>query len=190
MVALQAEKERLMRSVSEKEAELSSVRQSAQLQQSTVQQEKDKSSKELSELQARLQEKARQEELLKQKLLDEQFALLQGTVTEAENIIQDAVAKLDDPLHIRCTSSPDYLISRAEVALSSIDKMKKGQADYVKDMKDAGALLKSLTHFSHAAADTIVNGSATAHMAPTDHADRKQDAIIGCAVNLPHGGDL
>uniref|UniRef100_A0A3Q2YF65 Huntingtin interacting protein 1 related b n=1 Tax=Hippocampus comes TaxID=109280 RepID=A0A3Q2YF65_HIPCM len=151
MVALQAEKERLMRSVSEKEAELSSVRQSAQLQQST-------------------------------KLLDEQFALLQGTVTEAENIIQDAVAKLDDPLHIRCTSSPDYLISRAEVALSSIDKMKKGQADYVKDMKDAGALLKSLTHFSHAAADTIVNGSATAHMAPTDHADRLTENCRSCAT--------
>lgn len=43
---------------------------------------------------------------MKKKLLDEQFALLQGTITEAENIIQDAVAKLDDPLHIRCTSSP------------------------------------------------------------------------------------
>lgn len=43
---------------------------------------------------------------MKQKLLDEQFALLQGTITEAENIIQDAVTKLDDPLHIRCTSSP------------------------------------------------------------------------------------
>lgn len=49
---------------------------------------------------------ASQEQQLKQKLLDEQFALLQGTITEAENIIQDAVAKLDDPLHIRCTSSP------------------------------------------------------------------------------------
>lgn len=46
------------------------------------------------------------EERLKQKLLQDQFAMLQGTVTEAENIIQDAVAKLDDPLHIRCTSSP------------------------------------------------------------------------------------
>lgn len=43
---------------------------------------------------------------MKQKLLDEQFALLQGTITEAENIVKDAVAKLDDPLHIRCTSSP------------------------------------------------------------------------------------
>ncbi|XP_077416373.1 huntingtin interacting protein 1 related b [Vanacampus margaritifer] len=182
MTALQAEKERLMRSVSEKEAELSTVRQSAQLQQSTVQQEKDKSSKELSELQAKLNEKARQEELLKQKLLDEQFALLQGTVSEAENIIQDAVAKLDDPLHIRCTSSPDYLISRAEVALSSVDKVKKGQAEYVKDMKDAGALLRSLTHFSHSAADTIINGSATAHMAPTDHADRLTENCRSCAT--------
>lgn len=43
---------------------------------------------------------------MKQKLLEEQFALLEGTITEAETIIQDAIAKLDDPLHIRCTSSP------------------------------------------------------------------------------------
>ena len=43
---------------------------------------------------------------MKQKLLDEQFALLQGTISEAENIVKDAVARLDDPLHIRCTSSP------------------------------------------------------------------------------------
>nr|XP_061804496.1 huntingtin-interacting protein 1-related protein-like [Nerophis lumbriciformis] len=182
MSALQAEKERLMRSVSEKEAELSSVRQSAQLQTSAVQQAQDKSAKELAQLQSRLQEKAKQEELLKQKLLDEQFTLLQGTVSEAENIIRDAAAKLDDPLHIRCTSSPDYLISRAEVALSSVDMVKKGQADYVKDMNDAGGLLRSLTHFSHSTADAIVNGAATAHMAPTDHADRLTENCRSCAT--------
>lgn len=39
---------------------------------------------------------------------------------------------------------------------------------------EAGGLLRALTQFSHLAADTITNGSATAHMAPTDHADRKQ----------------
>ena len=49
---------------------------------------------------------SRREVQLQQKLLEEQFSLLQGTVSEAEYIIQDAVAKLDDPLHIRCTSSP------------------------------------------------------------------------------------
>lgn len=182
MSALQAEKERLMRSVSEKEAELSSLKQSAQLQQSSLQQERDRSSRELGELQSKLQEKSSQEEQLKQKLLEEQFALLQGTVTEAENIIQDAVAKIDDPLHIRCTSSPDYLISRAEAALSSIDGLKKGHADYIRNMSDAGGLLRALTQFSHLAADTIVNGSATAHMAPTDHADKLTENCRSCAT--------
>jgi len=38
---------------------------------------------------------------------------------------------------------------------------------------DAGGLVRALTKFSHLAADTITNGSATAHMAPTDDADRK-----------------
>ena len=61
MKALQAEKERLMRSVSEKEAELSSVRQSAQVQQSSLQQEREKSSRELGELQGKLKEKVSQD---------------------------------------------------------------------------------------------------------------------------------
>ncbi|XP_034026254.1 huntingtin interacting protein 1 related b isoform X2 [Thalassophryne amazonica] len=182
MTALQAEKERLMHSVSEKEAELSSLRQTAQVHQSSLQQERLKSSKELEELQSKLFEKANQEEQLRQKLLEEQFALLQGTVTEAENIIQDAVAKLDDPLHIRCTSSPDYLISRAEATLGSIDKVKKGHVDYLSNQSDAGGLSRALTQFSHLAADTIVNGSATAHMAPTDHADRLTENCRGCAT--------
>uniref|UniRef100_A0A146X035 Huntingtin-interacting protein 1-related protein n=1 Tax=Fundulus heteroclitus TaxID=8078 RepID=A0A146X035_FUNHE len=182
MTALQAEKERLMRSVREKEAELSSLRQEAQLQQSSLQQEQQRSSRELGELQSKLKEKTSVEEQMKKKLLEEQFTLLQGTIAEAENIIQDAVAKLDDPLHIRCTSSPDYLINRAEATLGSIDKMKKGQADYLRNMEDAGGLLRSLTQFSHLAAETIVNGSATAHMAPTDQADRLTENCRGCAT--------
>uniref|UniRef100_A0A669CZL7 Huntingtin-interacting protein 1-related protein n=1 Tax=Oreochromis niloticus TaxID=8128 RepID=A0A669CZL7_ORENI len=177
MTALQAEKERLMRSVSEKEAELSSLRQTAQLQQSSLQQERDKTSRELGELQGKLKEKTSQEEMMKQKLLEEQFALLQGTITEAETIIQDAIAKLDDPLHIRCTSSPDYLISRAEAALGSIDKVKRGHADYLRNMSG-----ESLTQFSHLTADTIVNGSATAHMAPTDHADKLTENCRSCGT--------
>uniref|UniRef100_A0A1A7Z4S9 Huntingtin-interacting protein 1-related protein n=1 Tax=Iconisemion striatum TaxID=60296 RepID=A0A1A7Z4S9_9TELE len=182
MTALQAEKERLMRSVSEKEAELSSLRQTSQLQQSSLQQERERSSRELGDLQGKLKEKTSQEEQMKKKLLEEQFALLQGAIAEAENIIQDAAAKLDDPLHIRCTSSPDYLINRAEATLSSIDKVKKGHADYLRNMSDAGGLLRALTQFSHLAADTIVNGSATAHMAPTDHADRLTENCRSCAT--------
>uniref|UniRef100_A0A3Q1F3P2 Huntingtin interacting protein 1 related b n=1 Tax=Acanthochromis polyacanthus TaxID=80966 RepID=A0A3Q1F3P2_9TELE len=184
MTALQAEKERLMRSVSEKEAELSSLRQTAQVQQSSLQQERERNSRELGELQSKLQEKTSLEDKMKQKLLEEQFALLQGTITEAESIIQDAAAKVDDPLHIRCTSSPDYLISRAEATLGSIDKVKKGHADYLSNMGDAGGLLRALTQFSHLSADTIINGSATAHMAPTDHADRLTENCRSCASQI------
>ncbi|XP_035592010.1 huntingtin interacting protein 1 related b isoform X3 [Oncorhynchus keta] len=182
MSALQAEKERLMHSVSEKEAALSALRHAAQLQQSSLQQERERSTRELGELQGRLQEKSSREEQLQQKLLEEQFSLLQGTVSEAESIIQDAVAKLDDPLHIRCTSSPDYLVSRADATLGSIDKVKRGHSDYLTNMGDVGGLLRALTQFSHLAADTIINGSATAHMAPTDHADRLTENCRGCAT--------
>ncbi|KAJ8005658.1 hypothetical protein DPEC_G00120220 [Dallia pectoralis] len=182
MSALQAEKERLMRSVSEKEAEMSSLRQATQLQQSSLQQERERNTKLLGDLQGKLKEKSNHEEQLKQKLLDEQFTLLQGTVAEAESIIQDAVAKLDDPLHIRCTSSPDYLVSRAEATLGSIDKVQTGHSGYLRNMGDAGGLLRALTQFSHLTADTIVNGSATAHMAPTDHADRLTENCRGCAT--------
>nr|XP_023699119.1 huntingtin-interacting protein 1-related protein [Paramormyrops kingsleyae] len=182
VAALQAEKEALLRSVSEREAELSSLRQDAQLQQSSLQQERERSTRELGELQGKLQEKASREEQLQQKLLEEQFSLLQGTVTEAEAIIQDAAAKLDDPLHVRCTSSPDYLITRVEATLGSIDKVKQGHGDYMRNMGDASGLLRALTQFSHLTADTIVNGSATAHMAPTDHADRLTESCRNCAT--------
>lgn len=43
---------------------------------------------------------------LAQRLQQEQFSLLQCAVVEAEGIILDAVAKLDDPIHVRCISSP------------------------------------------------------------------------------------
>uniref|UniRef100_A0A671N372 I/LWEQ domain-containing protein n=1 Tax=Sinocyclocheilus anshuiensis TaxID=1608454 RepID=A0A671N372_9TELE len=122
------------------------------------------------------------EDQLQQKLLDEQFALLQATVTEAENIIQDAVATLDDPLHINSSSSPDYLISRAEATLNSIDKLQVGHSEYVKRMRDAGSLVRALTKFSHLTADTIISGSATAHMAHTDDADRLTEHCKTCAT--------
>lgn len=37
---------------------------------------------------------------------------------------------------------------------------------------DASGLLRAVTQFSHLAADTIVNGAATSHSAPSDQADR------------------
>ncbi|XP_059213454.1 huntingtin-interacting protein 1-related protein-like [Centropristis striata] len=181
LAGLQAEREVLLRSMREQEAELNSLRQQVQLHHSSLEQERQRSSMELGSLHNQLQQQACREGELSQKLQEEQFCLLQCAVVEAEGIILDAVAKLDDPIHVSCISSPDYLINRAEITLSSIDKMQQSHVVYLGNRNDASGLLRAVTQFSHLAADTIVNGSATSHSAPTDQADRLTDSCRDCA---------
>ncbi|EMP37090.1 Huntingtin-interacting protein 1-related protein [Chelonia mydas] len=178
--ALHAEKDSLRKSVSEKECELLSVKGLIQEKELLLNQEAERSAKEIRELQGKLMEKKNQEQSLQQKLLDDQFSMLQGMVKEAENIIQDAIAKLDDPLHVQCTSSPDYLISQAQAALESMNSLVNGHAQYMTNMTDATGLVAALAQFAHLTADTIVNGSATSHMAPTDHADKLTETCRDC----------
>ncbi|CAL8340513.1 unnamed protein product [Arctogadus glacialis] len=183
LAGLQAEREVLLRSVRDKDSELASLRQQSQLQQSSLDQHRQMAGMELGSLQAQLQQQACREGELTRKLQEEQFCLLQCAVVEAEGIVLDAMAKIDDPIHVRCTSSPDYLVSRAEVTLGSIDKMHQNQLVYMGNMSDASGLLRAVTQFSHLAADTIVNGAATSHSAPTDHADRLTDGCRDCSAH-------
>uniref|UniRef100_A0A8C1WPM7 Huntingtin interacting protein 1 related n=1 Tax=Cyprinus carpio TaxID=7962 RepID=A0A8C1WPM7_CYPCA len=183
LVGLQAEKETLLRTVKDQEAEIASLRQAAQLHQTTLQQERDRHQREMTALQNQLQEKVSDSGVLLQKLQDEQFSLLQCAVVEAEGMVLDAVAKVDDPLHVRCISTPDYLINRAELTLASIDKMQQSHVVYLRNMDDASGLLRSVTQFSHLISDTIVNGAGTAHSAPTDQADRLTDNCRDCATH-------
>lgn len=59
----------------------------------------------VSTLPPRLPQESR-EQGLQQRLLDEQLEVLRRSAAEAERMLQDAVGTLDDPLHLRCTSSP------------------------------------------------------------------------------------
>ncbi|XP_041916368.1 huntingtin-interacting protein 1-related protein-like isoform X2 [Alosa sapidissima] len=179
---LQAERDQLRRSVMEQEAQIAQLQQSSTLQHSSLQQDRDRSQREIAALQQQLHETAGREANLKQKLQDEQFALLQCAVVEAEGIVLDALAKVDDPLHVRSTCSPDYLINRAETTLGSIDKMQQSHTGYLRNKDDASGLLRAVTQFSHLAADTIVNGAATAHSAPVDQADRMNENCRECAT--------
>ncbi|TRY81501.1 hypothetical protein DNTS_025309 [Danionella cerebrum] len=177
LVAFQAEKASLQRTVELQQAEISDLRSAAQIQQSAVRKERERHQLESTRLHSELQEKAQ----WSQKLQDEQFSLLQCAVVEAEGIVLDAVAKVDDPLHVRCISSPDYLINRAELTLASIDKMTQTHAAYTRNMDDASGLLRAVTQFSHLIADTIVNGAGAAHSAPTDQADCLTEHCRDCA---------
>ncbi|KAM8960740.1 huntingtin-interacting protein 1-related protein [Pelodytes ibericus] len=180
LATLETEKDLLKSLLTSKEAELLSARNMAQDTETLFNQEQEKRTSEIRDLNDKLNKKREEEQKLHQKMLDDQFNVIQGTVREAENIIQDAVAKLDDPLHIRCTSSPDYLVSRAQTALESLTSLESGHAKYVQDLTDASALVGALAQFAHLTADTIVNGSATSHLAPPDHGDRLNDSCREC----------
>ncbi|XP_057382413.1 huntingtin-interacting protein 1-related protein isoform X1 [Balaenoptera acutorostrata] len=241
--ALSAEKDTLSSVVQQRQAELVAAQSLVREKEEALSWEQQRSSRERDELQGRLADKESQEEGLQRRLLDEQFAMLRGTAAEAERILQDAVGKLDDPLHLRCTSSPDYLVSRAQAALDAVSALEKGHAQYListagaspgspspvpeispsgqgsprpgggscdaalrlcglagqerhhRDLlqsssieggcpsrADASALVAALTRFSHLAADTIVHGSATSHLAPTDPADRLMDTCRECGA--------
>lgn len=45
------------------------------------------------------------ERALQQRLAEEQLSLLQSTTREAERMVQDALARMEDPAHISCTGS-------------------------------------------------------------------------------------
>ncbi|XP_069816966.1 huntingtin-interacting protein 1-related protein [Dendropsophus ebraccatus] len=180
LTALEAERDSLQSLLSSRESELSSVKNVAQETESLFNQEQEKRASEIRDLNEKLDKKTAEEQKLYQKMLDDQFNIIQGSVREAENIIQDAVAKLDDPLHIRCTSSPDYLVNRAKNAIDSLTSLASGHSKYIQNMTDASDLVGALAQFAHLAADTIVNGSATSHLAPPDHGDRLVDSCRDC----------
>lgn len=180
--ALSADRDELSRVVQQREADLLAAQSLAREKEAALSQERQRISRERDELQGRLADKESQEQGLQQKLLDEQFAMLRATAAEAERILQDAVGKLDDPLHLRCTSSPDYLVSRAQAALDAVSALEKGHAQYLTSRADASGLVAALTRFSHLTADTIVHGSATSHLAPTDPADRLIDTCRECGA--------
>lgn len=180
--ALSADRDELSRVVRQREADLLAAQSLAREKEEALSQEQQRSSRERDELQGRLADKESQEQGLQQRLLDEQFAMLRATAVEARRILQDAVGKLDDPLHLRCTSSPDYLVSRAQAALDAVSALEKGHAQYLTSRADASGLVAALTRFSHLTADTIVHGSATSHLAPTDPADRLIDTCRECGA--------
>uniref|UniRef100_A0A8C6ZJ31 Huntingtin-interacting protein 1-related protein n=1 Tax=Nothoprocta perdicaria TaxID=30464 RepID=A0A8C6ZJ31_NOTPE len=189
--ALQEEKEQLRRAAGETERELLAAQGLLREHELQRSREAERAAGELRALHGRLQEQSAQEQRLQQKLLDEQLGVLRAAVREAAAVVRDALAKLDDPLHIRCTSSPDYLLSRAQAALESTVALEQGHARYVAAAADAAGLVGALALFSHLAADTIVNGSATARLAPPDRADRLTETCRDCGQrSLDYLGEL
>ncbi|XP_078404586.1 huntingtin-interacting protein 1 isoform X3 [Cetorhinus maximus] len=182
--SLTSEKKALNEAVDQKESTLTVLQDELEQLKEALSAERDSTSQMVEGLQNQLNEKENHEQALEKQLLDEQFALLCCALEEAEGIVQDALSRLDDPLHVGCTSSADYLITRGQTALDSLNRLQDGHTKYLSDRSDVSNLLQSVTLFTHLMGDTIVQGSATSHMVPMEQADRLLEACKQCGSEV------
>ncbi|XP_034608226.1 huntingtin-interacting protein 1 isoform X3 [Trachemys scripta elegans] len=178
--SLEQERDTLVVAVAQRSQEVAALQTELQQLKDTLDSEKESSSKTLETLQTRLGEKESREQALQQQLLDEQFALLQCTVQEAEQMVQDSLNRLDDPAHISCTSSADYLLCRTLAASDCIERLQGAHGKYLSNRSDVSSLLPCVALFAHLISDTILQGSATSHMVPMEPADLLSEMCKQC----------
>uniref|UniRef100_A0A673ZWN8 Huntingtin-interacting protein 1-related protein n=1 Tax=Salmo trutta TaxID=8032 RepID=A0A673ZWN8_SALTR len=112
---VESEKVELAESLSKKEEELAGLGEELERVQSSLASERESGVKTAEALQNQLNEKVCFKggscvclcapQALESQLVAARWSALQGAVEEAERIVQDSLAQLDDPAHISCTSS-------------------------------------------------------------------------------------
>uniref|UniRef100_A0AAX7VAG7 I/LWEQ domain-containing protein n=1 Tax=Astatotilapia calliptera TaxID=8154 RepID=A0AAX7VAG7_ASTCA len=174
LAALESEKAELVQSLSKVEAELAARGEELERVQSSLVTERESRVKSAETLQNQLNEKESREQALESQLAAARWASLQGAVEEAEKIIQDSLAQIDDPAHISCTSSADYLASRCQASLECMERLNSTRVAFL--------LVRAVTQSGHLVGDTIVQGSATSHMVPVEQADALSESVKVCGA--------
>ncbi|RXN13866.1 huntingtin-interacting 1-like protein [Labeo rohita] len=180
--ALEAEKVGLMETVSKKEAELANLGVELERVQSSLTNERESGVKAAESLQNQLNEKESREQALESELVTLRWAALRAALEEAGRIVQDSLNQLEDPAHISCTSSADYLVSRCQVAVDCVERLRSARDGFVSDNTDVSGLVRAVTQFAHLVGDVIVQGSATSHMVPVEQADALADNVKACGA--------
>ncbi|NWX90688.1 HIP1 protein, partial [Nothoprocta ornata] len=180
IASLERERDSLSQAAEQHGEEMAALRAELQQLRDTLSTEKESSRKALETLQTQLKAKEDVEQALQLRSSREQFALLQGTAREAEQMVQDSLSRLEDPTHISCTSSADYLLSRTLAASECVERLQDAHSRYLSDSTDMSSLLPCVALFAHLISDTILQGSATSHMAPMEPADRLLEACKQC----------
>ncbi|XP_067222202.1 huntingtin-interacting protein 1 isoform X3 [Chanodichthys erythropterus] len=179
---LEAEKAGLLETVSLKEAELAGLGVELERVQSSLTNERESGVKAAEALQNQLNEKESREQALESELMSLRWAALRAALEEAGRIVQDSLNQLEDPAHISCTSSADYLVSRCQVALDCVERLQSARDGFVSDNTDVSGLVRAVTQFAHLVGDVIVQGSATSHMVPVEQADALADNVKACGA--------
>ncbi|XP_056612790.1 huntingtin-interacting protein 1 isoform X2 [Triplophysa dalaica] len=182
LTALEVEKAGLVETLSQKEAELAGLGVELERVQSSLTNERESGVKAAEALQNQLNEKESREQALESELAGLRWTALRGALEEAEKIVQDSLNQIDDPTHISCTSSADYLVSRCQVALDCVERLQSARDGFVSDNTDVSGVVRAVTQFAHLVGDVIVQGSATSHMVPVEQADALADSVKACGA--------
>ncbi|XP_021170405.2 huntingtin-interacting protein 1 isoform X2 [Fundulus heteroclitus] len=180
LVALESEKAELVQTLSKVEAELALQGEELQRVQNSLSTERESGVKTAEALQNQLNEKESREQALEGQLVSARWSILQGAVEEAEKIVQDSLAQIDDPAHISCTSSAEYLASRCQASLDSMDHLQSTREAFLADNTAVLELVRAVTQCGHLVGDTIIQGSATSHMVPVEQADALSESVKAC----------
>ncbi|XP_034089086.1 huntingtin-interacting protein 1 isoform X2 [Gymnodraco acuticeps] len=182
LVALESEKAELVQSLSKVEAELAVQGEELEKVQSSLGTERESGVKAAETLQNQLNEKESREQALESQLVAARWSGLQGALEEAERIITDSLAQINDPAHISCTSSADYLASRCQASLVCMDRLHSAREAFLADNTGVSELVRVVTQCGHLVGDTIVQGSATSHMVPVEQADALSESVKLCGA--------
>ncbi|XP_051933854.1 huntingtin-interacting protein 1 isoform X1 [Hippocampus zosterae] len=182
LAAMESQKAELVESLSKVEAELAVQGEELERVRSSLASERECGVKTAEALQNQLNDKESREQALEIQLVAARWSSLQGAVEEAEKIIQDSLAQIDDPAHITCTSSADYLASRCQASLDCVVQLHPARDAFLADDTGVAQLLKVVTQCGHLVGDTIVQGSATAHMVPVEQADVLLESVKACGT--------
>ncbi|XP_019741502.1 huntingtin-interacting protein 1 isoform X1 [Hippocampus comes] len=182
LAAMESHKAELVESLSKVEAELAVQGEELERVRSSLASERECGVKTAEALQNQLNDKESREQALEIQLVAARWSSLQGAVEEAEKIIQDSLAQIDDPAHVTCTSSADYLASRCQASLDCVVQLHPARDAFLADDTGVSQLLKVVTQCGHLVGDTIVQGSATSHMVPVEQADVLLESVKACGT--------
>ncbi|KAJ7995198.1 hypothetical protein DPEC_G00242060 [Dallia pectoralis] len=182
LAIIESEKAALAESLSKKEEELAGQGEELERVQGSLANERESGVKTAESLQNQLNQKESREQVLESQLVAARWATLQGAVEEAEEMVKESLSLIDDPAHISCTSSADYLVSRCQASLDCTERLHSARDGYLTDDSGLSELVRAVTQFAHLVGDTIVQGSATSHMVPVEQADALSDSVKVCGV--------
>ncbi|XP_060799654.1 huntingtin-interacting protein 1 isoform X2 [Neoarius graeffei] len=182
LAVLETEKAGLVETVSQKDVELAGLGAELERVQSSLASERESGVKAAEALQNQLNEKESREQALESEIASVRWATLRAALEEADRVLQDSLAQLDEPAHTSCTSSADYLISRCQAALACVDRVQSAKDRFVSDNADVSELVRAVAQLAHLVGDTIVQGSATAHMVSVEQADVLTSCVKMCGA--------